>query len=637
MIGGDAPVSENGEPIQVDVLLRGLPQPVAVMNRLGAVEFANQPAVVLFELAIDEPRLVRGPLADQLIEVGLVAAAANGRWEGVIPLPGTPEQGGDDDVVVTVTRLELDGAQRFVVTAAIVPVARQSEDRARLLAAVVEQSTEFIAWHGPLSAEPRINPAGAAMVGANVRAEVPLPGRIRDLFIPESSAVIDEIGAPEMHRTGAWRGPIQVRNHDTGEVRDLDWAQFLVRGDDGRLLGTAGMGRDVTEHKQAEAAVHAARADAEQANRAKSDFISRMSHELRTPLTAILGFGELLEDCHLADDERELVAHIVSAGRHLLDMINELLDISAIEAGRLRLSLERVHVGQVVSEVLAMIAPIAATKEITLTAADPDPHHVRADRQRLKQIVLNLVANAVKYNRPGGAVRIAVKPLEGQRIQIVVDDTGFGIADDDLRHLFQPFERFGDKQTEIEGTGLGLALTKGLVGAMGGQIGAESRLDIGSRFWIELEESAPAATKSMPADVAPEAETSVRPARTLLYIDDNLVNIELVARILRRRPEITLLTATDGETGLELARAKRPALVLLDLNLPRMSGQEVLLRLRSEPETAAMPIIVLSGDASPHNITALRDVGATDYLTKPYQISELLALVDSTGIEPPNL
>ena len=371
-----------------------------------------------------------------------------------------------------------------------------------------------------------------------------------------------------------------------------------------------------------------------EASRLKSEFISRMSHELRTPLTAILGFGELLEDGELDDDQRESVARITNAGRHLLQMINDLLDVSAIEAGRLRLSVEIVHVDDVVAEVLAMIAPIAAASGVTLgeTIVTTGESHVLADRQRLKQVVLNLVANAVKYNRRGGEVCVTADQIGGRRLRLAISDTGLGIADEDLDRLFQPFERFGTKQTDVEGSGLGLALTKSLVNAMGGNVGAESRIGLGSRFWIDLRlgDAPPRAGRaaSFASSGADERDPS---PRTVLYVDDNLVNVALLERILQRRPEVTLLTATDGRTGLELARVHQPALVLLDLNLPEMSGQEVLLRLRAEPETAAIPVVIVSGDASPANVDALKAAGATDYLTKPYHVKQVLAVIDKTA------
>ena len=404
------------------------------------------------------------------------------------------------------------------------------------------------------------------------------------------------------------------------------------------LLWTAGMStedelifavaKDITERKRSESERDSASERAVEASRLKSEFISRMSHEL----------GELLEDGRLDDDQRESVARITNAGRHLLEMINELLDMSAIEAGRLRLSVEIVHVEDVIAEVLAMIAPIAAAGGVTLgeTIVTTDESHVLADRQRLKQVVLNLVANAVKYNRRGGEVCVTADQIGGRRLRLAISDTGLGIADEDLERLFQPFERFGTKQTVVEGSGLGLALTKSLVNAMGGNVGAESRIGLGSRFWIDLRlgDAPPVSGRAAAVASADTRERDPSPPRTVLYVDDNLVNVALLERILQRRPEVTLLTATDGRAGLELARVHQPALVLLDLNLPEMSGQEVLLRLRAEPETAAIPVVIVSGDATPANVDALKAAGATDYLTKPYHVKEVLAVIDKTAPSP---
>ena len=370
----------------------------------------------------------------------------------------------------------------------------------------------------------------------------------------------------------------------------------------------------------------------EAASRAKSEFLSRMSHELRTPLNAIIGFAEIMEmDPVTTARQHERVHHILQGGRHLLGLINEVLDLTRIEAGRLSLSPEPVPLDAVVQEVLDLEAPLASDAEVTLDLEDPDVFRVavQADRQRLRQIVLNLVANAIKYNRPGGRAILAAGPGTEGRIRLTVRDTGRGIPADQLDRLFSPFERLGADATAVEGTGLGLAIARGLVEAMGGAIGVESVEGEGSMFWVEL----PAATASIALPDAEEfsgagTDGQAGVTATLLYIEDNQPNVELVRHILRFRPGVTLLTAPDGASGVRIARRYQPDVVLLDLNLPDLQGDEVLARLRADERTAAIPVVMISADATPRQIERLLAAGARAYLTKPLDVRRLLEIVD---------
>ena len=390
--------------------------------------------------------------------------------------------------------------------------------------------------------------------------------------------------------------------------------------------------RDVSERKQAEADVRRARDEAELANAAKGEFLSRMSHELRTPLHAILGFGELLERHDPRPDQSEQLTQIMKAGRHLLELINEVLDLSRIDDGALRLSLEPVNVGELVTETLEMLEPVAAASSVRLVVPSferPDVH-VLADRQRLKQVLLNLLSNAVKYNREGGEVRVAGTTAASPLARIEVADTGLGIAPGDVERAFSAFERLGAETTDVEGTGLGLALTKRLIDAMGGTIGVESEVGRGTVFWLDLPEvPAPEARAPVRQRTGTAAARPVRrDARTVLYVEDNPSNIKLVETILRERPEVTLLVAQQGRLGLDLAREHAPALVLLDLNLPDISGEEILRRLRADERTAAIPIFMVSADATLGQVARLRSGGADGYLTKPFEIEQFLAVID---------
>jgi len=393
-----------------------------------------------------------------------------------------------------------------------------------------------------------------------------------------------------------------------------------------------------TELRARHQELEAAREDAEAANRAKSEFLSRMSHELRTPLNAILGFAQILEIGDLDAKERGSVRHILSGGHHLLELINEVLDIARIESGELKVSLEPVHVAEIVEEAVAMISPLAQRRQVDL-ASDGEScahFHVVADRQRLKQVLLNLLANAVKYNREGGDVHVSCKSAGDEQLRIVVADTGIGIAEHDLVRLFQPFERLRQEGGDVEGTGLGLALTKRLVEAMGGEVHVDSAVGHGSTFCVDLpmtdELPKPLVAAPEPASAAPLGAPSSGP-RTVLYIEDNASNVKLLEAILAGRPEVELMVAIQGRLGMELALEHRPDLVLLDLDLPDMPGDEVLRRLRADPRTATTRVVVVSADATPRQVERLLALGADDYLSKPFDIARLLALIDARGVE----
>jgi PAS domain S-box-containing protein len=437
----------------------------------------------------------------------------------------------------------------------------------------------------------------------------------------------------------------------TGGTRWVEVHAGVSRDARGVLLGTAGTLRDVTERRQTEEALRAARETAEAANRAKSEFLSRMSHELRTPLNAILGFGQLLELEELAPENRESVEHILKGGRHLLDLINEVLDLSGIEAGRLRLSAEPVDVNDVAREVLDLLRPLALRRHIRVSAPDvsdlPDVSgglagwHVLADRQRLKQVLLNMLSNAIKYNVAGGTIVLTAEEAAPGRLRVSVTDTGLGIAAGRMERLFTPFDRLGAEQTDTEGTGLGLALSKRLAEAMGGSMGAESRIGEGSTFWIELPlaEGQVERWERLEGDApAPVTPTPAERTFTLLYVEDNLANLALVKRILARRPDITVVSAMQGELALELAAVHQPDLILLDLHLPGIPGDEVLRRLRQGAATRAIPVIVVSADATTGQPARLVGAGAQAYLTKPLDVRHFMRAVEDAlgaeGVEP---
>jgi signal transduction histidine kinase/CheY-like chemotaxis protein len=407
--------------------------------------------------------------------------------------------------------------------------------------------------------------------------------------------------------------------------------------------------RDYVLTESARRASREAQLEAERLNLAKSGFLSRVSHELRTPLNAILGFGQLLEREPLEISERETLDQMLAGGRHLLAIVDDLLDLSRIETGELRLSLEPVQAADAVAEAKAMISHAAVTAAVGLRQGPVNVDlYVRADRQRLLQVMLNLVSNAVKYNRRGGNVVIrAAQTDTGSSVRFEVIDSGIGISKEGIERLFTPFERLDAAGRGIEGTGLGLAVARGLVEAMGGTLGISSEEGMGTTVWFELALSnAEEATTLRLGHRAPAAEARglaagdeaaadpERAAISVLYIEDNPSNVRLVEKIFALASDMGLSVARDGAAGLALARAELPDLILLDLHLPDMSGEQVLAALLADPATAEIPVVVVSADASPVQTKRLRAAGAVGYLTKPFDVDQLLAAVRARGTAP---
>jgi signal transduction histidine kinase/CheY-like chemotaxis protein len=363
------------------------------------------------------------------------------------------------------------------------------------------------------------------------------------------------------------------------------------------------------------------------ANAAKSEFLSRMSHELRTPLNAVLGFGQLLEMDELTAEQRDGVLQILRAGKHLLELINEVLDLARIESGRLSLSPEPTAVRDLIDEAVTLIGPLADDAQIDLHLKVEDAT-VLADRQRLKQVLLNLLSNAVKYNRAGGSVWISSHPGAGERAYITVVDTGPGIAAASLERLFEPFERLGAEETGVEGSGLGLSLTKRLVEAMAGTIEVDSEPDRGSTFRIGFPLVEGQVERYQRLQVPAGGEVDHGPRGTVLYIEDNPSNLRLVRRVLQLRPGVTLASAMQGREGLELASTLAPDLILLDLDLPDVDGEEVLGRLRLDRQISAIPVVVVTADVAAGQRTRLLAQGARGYLTKPLDVRAFLATLD---------
>ena len=375
-------------------------------------------------------------------------------------------------------------------------------------------------------------------------------------------------------------------------------------------------------------------ATAEAANRAKSDFLSSMSHELRTPLNAILGFAQLMEvgSPEPTPVQKKNLDQILKAGWYLLELVNEILDLAQIESNKLPMSLEPMSLTDVVRECQAMIDPLAQARDIRVIFPNSEVAcFVMADRTRVRQVLVNLLSNAIKYNKVGGTVELDYTATPEQPVRISVRDTGEGLPPDKLAQLFQPFNRLGKEAGVEEGTGIGLVVSKRLVELMGGKIGVESTVGTGSLFWIELNLTAqplPVATPAAPPQVAPARVHAGAQLRTLLYVEDNPANLMLVENLMARLPHISVLSATDGQRGIEVARASLPDVILMDINLPGLSGIQAMRILAKDPVTAHIPVIALSANAVPRDIQNALKAGFFRYLTKPIKIGEFMDTLD---------
>ena len=408
------------------------------------------------------------------------------------------------------------------------------------------------------------------------------------------------------------------------------------------LQGVFAAARDITERKQLDRVLQEnnvelkiAMSAAEKANLAKSDFLSSMSHELRTPLSAILGFAQLIESGNPqpTPSQKRSVDQILQAGWYLLELINEILDLALIESGKLSLSLEPVSLCEVMQECEAMIEPQAGKRGIGVTFPHfAEPCFVMADRTRLKQILINLLSNAIKYNRPNGTVTVACVNQSQTRIRICVEDTGEGLPNEKIEQLFQPFNRLGQEANTEQGTGIGLVMTKRLVELMGGVIGVESSIGKGSIFWIEMNLTTDREIAIETTYIALMPTVSAHPStqtHTLLYVEDNPANLLLVENLMERRPDIRLLSARDGHSGVSLARTAKPDVILMDINLPDISGIKALQLLKEDISTTHIPVIALSANAMPDDIEKGMDAGFARYLTKPIKINEFMDTLDA--------
>jgi signal transduction histidine kinase/ActR/RegA family two-component response regulator len=480
------------------------------------------------------------------------------------------------------------------------------------------------------------NPDDPAATGAtNLRASL---RRVLQGRKPDTMAVQKY----DVERPAAAGGGFEERYGPDGrvasiihQVEDVTEFVFLQQQGDQALQQTAELRRR-TEQMQVEILrrsqeLHEANQALRLANEAKNEFLSRVSHELRTPLNAILGFSELLTLGELAAEQRDWADMILKAGRHLLALLNDVLDISRIEGGNLSISVEPVGLGALIVDVLELVRPLADPAGVQLTSAPqlPDELCVAADRQRLRQVLINLLSNAIKYNHPTGTATVTVEHRPNGWLRVRVIDTGRGIAPESLDKLFTPFERLDAAQAGFEGTGLGLALSRDLMQSMGGTLDVSSLPGKGSTFWFDLPGAAPATIdQTTPEDAELLALRGYPSPKRVLYVEDMVENVRLVEQILTRRPSVILIPAMLAGVALDLAREHHPDLVLLDLHLPDMPGEQLITLMRAEPDIRDIPVVVLSADATQHHIDRLHTAGVAAYLTKPIAVRELLRTLD---------
>jgi PAS domain S-box-containing protein len=641
------------------LLLDTAGQGIVAVDARGIVLYWNKHAEQMYGWSAQEA--VGQPVTELILPA---AAAAAGR-ELVDELqPGethgsdywvTRRDGTQFPVFATSTpAVDDDGHTVAMITVATdITDRKRVEDQARRLSAIVEASSDAIVG---LTLDRVITSWNAGATALYGYEEHEALGRnVAMLTAPlEHQDIEARLGAQDLALSNLETRCVTKQ----GAVVYVALSVSPILDENGRAVGLCGIGRDVTERVELErraeenrdqlrAARHAAelealgREEANRANRAKSEFLSRMSHELRTPLNTILGFAQILLMDDLTADQRENVSFLRSAGDHLLALVNDVLDISRIESGGLKLVLEPVHVNEVVAHALSLIRPQATDNRISIPEGidGDDDIYVHSDRQRLMQILLNLLSNAVKYNRPDGRIELCCE-TSGGTVSIAVTDTGLGIGDADLNKLFTPFERLGAERSTIEGTGIGLALSRVLSQEMGGSLTVFSTAGTGSTFTLELPVGHPPDERALSDAGLPAIDHAADSKQlTILAIEDNLANIALLERAVRRCDNVVLHTAIQGRRGLEIAAQHQPGLILLDLHLPDLPGETVLARLRANPSTASIPVVICSADSSLLGDRQRVDLDADAYLTKPIDLSALFGLIERArtgdGLTPP--
>lgn len=545
---------------------------------------------------------------------------------------GRRKDGTEFPMDLAVSEMQLDGKQMFTGIVRDITEIRNLEESQQRLAHITQVMPEALIVVDLDGKITDWNPAAETMFGYSKDEILGRP--TSTIHVPQTIASYRDQIAYALKTAGEYFGEMQCIRKDGTRI-SVELSAITLKGFDGSIIGNIGINRNVTERRLAADQILRAKEEAEAANRAKSDFLSSMSHELRTPLNAILGFSQLLQtdpEYPLASDQNESVQHILKGGRHLLTLIDEVLDLAKIEEGSVGLSIEDVEVAPILLDCLETLQPLADEAGIKIRGETHEAPSicVRADRTRLKQVLINLLSNAIKYNTSGGSVIISYGPNVGPTgLRINITDTGPGIKENQRKQVFQPFDRLGREAGDTEGTGIGLTITKRLIEVMGGSIDFESEVGKGSTFWIELPMTVAAdrnsvSDGSIDTELGPANTVASGGAKTVLYVEDNPANLRLMERIIGRLPAYTLISTHTAELGLDLARQHQPSIIILDINLPDMSGLEALAHLHKSPETKDIPVIALSANAMPGQVQKGLEGGFRYYLTKPINISELV-------------
>jgi PAS domain S-box-containing protein len=625
-------------------LVDAAPDGVVVCDPQGRIVLVNAEAERMFGYSRDE---LRGKPIETLIperarpqhaqHLAGYTAAPRLRPMGIgMELAGRRKDGTEIAIEISLAPIQTDGG--MLVTAGIRDVTerrkleRENRRANAYLTSAVDAVRDAFALYDEQDKLVMLNSAARQLLGGAI--DGPVVGKSFEELL-----------------AGALRGGVFDFSNETREALHARWLAYHrapvgtieVRTGIGRYLrvsamktaehGTVSTIADITEDVQRAEELRAARETAEAASAAKSEFLSSMSHELRTPLNAILGFAQLLERDRkqpLTERQHERLDHVMRGGEHLLRLIDDVLDLSRIEAGRITVSTEQVDAGAVIDETVATLEPLALRTAIAIEREVPTGlPRANADRTRLSQILMNLGSNAIKYNRQGGHVRF-VASARGAAIRIAVIDDGIGIPPDKQDRVFEPFQRAGQEAGPIEGTGIGLTITKRLAEMMHGRVGFTSEVGRGSEFWVEVpahhEAAAEAAAPARVAAQSPLAAPGVR--HKIVYVEDNPSNIAFMEELVGDLPAVELVTAPTAEIGLELVRAHHPAVVIMDINLPGMSGLEAMRRLREWPETRDIPVIALSAAALVQDTRRASAAGFYRYLTKPVKVAELTSVLE---------
>ncbi len=503
---------------------------------------------------------------------------------------------------------------------------RKTEKNLKLFSMIVEHSEQGIGIAGLDSKLIYINNAHERLF--DMPKEKLIGMSYRELLANPDAPEVWEMEAL-LGKGGSWQGTLPAKAA-SGREFPLFSTTGVVPNEFGEPDYFFNIMSDFSEELSRRGEIEEARIGAEKANRAKSEFLSSMSHELRTPLNAVIGFAQMLEsnpDEPLTEMQKKCVAHISKSGDHLLDLINEVLDLSKIESGKLQLSIESIRLSDIFGECVSLVAPAARKQGIVITVPDASSLYVLGDSVRVRQVLLNLLSNAVKYNRPQGKVDVICETLSSGRIRIAVKDNGHGIPADKLDQLFIPFNRLGAEGSGIEGTGIGLSISKRLVEMMNGTIGVESRANFGSSFWVDLPMSEEKLQISSPVAALAANDANETTGGTVLYIEDNKVNAELMGLVVAQLKGVKLLIAPTGGIGLAMTRLYKPDLLIIDINLPDISGRDVLKELRKDPETKHITALALSAAATDADIASGMEAGFKRYLTKPFNIKTVMAAI----------